>query len=185
MYCYPDGAYYFNYLINCQTVLLCCFILPRLKTVDVLIHSLEEAESQVRKYESRLSEEDIVPADTTAIHQLRDQLKVREEWYILSLLLYCSFCQMYVFFTVMFSGGPSLLHMLMLLFLSPQKWQTELEEQEGVFQSLQLEVGRAKEAGSQLSRLHPDRSPELERYQERANQITERWNGIKRQMETR
>ncbi|XP_029919029.1 microtubule-actin cross-linking factor 1 isoform X3 [Myripristis murdjan] len=122
-------------LHNLSTVFL-----RKLKTVDVLIHSLEEAESQVRKYESRLSEEDIVPADTTAIHQLRDQLK---------------------------------------------KWQTELEEQEGVFQSLQLEVGRAKEAGSQLSRLHPDRSPELERYQERANQITERWNGIKRQMETR
>uniref|UniRef100_A0A667YU75 Microtubule actin crosslinking factor 1 n=1 Tax=Myripristis murdjan TaxID=586833 RepID=A0A667YU75_9TELE len=113
-------------LHNLSTVFL-----RKLKTVDVLIHSLEEAESQVRKYESRLSEEDIVPADTTAIHQLRDQLK---------------------------------------------KWQTELEEQEGVFQSLQLEVGRAKEAGSQLSRLHPDRSPELERYQERANQITERWN---------
>lgn len=42
------------------------------------MHSLEEAESQVRKYESRLSEEDIVPADTTAIQNLRDQLGVRD-----------------------------------------------------------------------------------------------------------
>lgn len=48
----------------------------RLKHVDILIHSLDEAESQVRKYESRLSEEDIVPADTTAIKNLRDQLRV-------------------------------------------------------------------------------------------------------------
>ncbi|CAI5691523.1 unnamed protein product [Oreochromis niloticus] len=114
--------------------------LEKLKTVDVLIRSLDEAESQVRKYESRLSEEDIVPADTTAIQNLRDQLG---------------------------------------------KWQAELGEQESVFQSLQVEVRQAKEAGSKLNRLHPDRSPELERYQDKANQITERWSGIKRQMETR
>ncbi|XP_076611138.1 microtubule-actin cross-linking factor 1 isoform X17 [Chaetodon auriga] len=114
--------------------------LEKLKTVEILMRRLDEAESQVRKNESRLSEEDIVPADTTAIQKLRDQLG---------------------------------------------KWQTELAEQEDIFQSLQSEVLRAKEVGSQLSRLHPDRSPELERYQERANQMAERWSGIKRQMETR
>ncbi|XP_070702106.1 microtubule-actin cross-linking factor 1, isoforms 1/2/3/4 [Pempheris klunzingeri] len=114
--------------------------LEKLKTVDILMRSLDEAESQVRKHESRLSEEDIVPADTKAIQNLKDQLG---------------------------------------------KWQTELADQEGIFQSLHSEMGRAKEAGSQLSRLHPDRSPELERYQERANQMGERWSGIKRQMETR
>lgn len=70
-------------------------------------------------------------------------------------------------------------------FIFFQKWQGELAEQEDIFQTLQPQVARAKEAGSQLSRLHPDRSPELERYQERANQMAERWSGIKRQMETR
>ncbi|XP_072227126.1 microtubule-actin cross-linking factor 1, isoforms 1/2/3/4 isoform X4 [Leuresthes tenuis] len=114
--------------------------LEKLKTVDLLMRSLDNAESQVRKYESTLSEEDIVPADTTAIQNLRDQLG---------------------------------------------RWQAELSDQEGVFQALQAQMGRAKEAGSQLSRLHPDRSPELERYQEKANQITERWSAINRQMETR
>ncbi|KAM9839141.1 microtubule-actin cross-linking factor 1, isoforms 1/2/3/4 [Aulostomus maculatus] len=114
--------------------------LQKLKTVDLLMHSLEEAESQIRKYESRLSEEDIVPADTTAILKLRDQLG---------------------------------------------KWQAALTEQEDIFQSLPSAVSRAKEAGSQLSKLHPDRSPELDRYQERANQMSERWKGIKRQIETR
>uniref|UniRef100_A0A8D0ACE6 Microtubule actin crosslinking factor 1 n=1 Tax=Sander lucioperca TaxID=283035 RepID=A0A8D0ACE6_SANLU len=109
--------------------------LEKLKTVDILMRSLDEAESQVRKNESRLSEEDIVPADITAIQNLREQLG--------------------------------------------------LVEQEGIFQTLQSELGRAKEAGSQLSRLHPDRSPEMERYQERANQLAERWSGVKRQMETR
>ena len=58
-------------------------------------------------------------------------------------------------------------------------------DQEGVFQSLQSEVACAKEAASQLSKLHPDRSPELERLQERANQMADRWSGVKRQMDTR
>ncbi|KAM4725474.1 microtubule-actin cross-linking factor 1 isoform 3-T3 [Anableps anableps] len=114
--------------------------LEKLKTVDALMRSLDEAESQVRKYESRLSEEDIVPADTAAIQNLRDQLR---------------------------------------------RWQAELSEQEEIFQALQVQVGRAKEAGAKLGKLHVDRSPELERYQERANQMSERWSGIKRQTETR
>lgn len=59
-------------------ILSVCFSASaRLKTVDVLTRSLQAAESQVRKYESRLSEEDMVPADTAAIQALREQLKVR------------------------------------------------------------------------------------------------------------
>ncbi|KAF3834235.1 hypothetical protein F7725_025439 [Dissostichus mawsoni] len=65
------------------------------------------------------------------------------------------------------------------------KWQSNLVDQEGVFQSLQSEVACAKEASSQLSKLHPDRSPELERLQERADQMADRWSGVKRQMDTR
>ncbi|KAK5883258.1 hypothetical protein CesoFtcFv8_019609 [Champsocephalus esox] len=114
--------------------------LEKLKTVEVLMRSLEDAESQVRTNESRLSEEDIVPADTAAIKNLREQLG---------------------------------------------KWQADLVDQEGVFQSLQSEVACAKEAASHLSKLHPDRSPELERLQERANQMGDRWSGVKRQMDTR
>ncbi|XP_061123835.1 microtubule-actin cross-linking factor 1 isoform X7 [Syngnathus typhle] len=114
--------------------------LQKLKMVDVLMRCLEEAESQVRKYESRLSEEDIIPADAAAIQSLRDQLG---------------------------------------------KWQCELSDQEGVFESLQSDVLRAKEAASHLAAIHPDRNPELERYQERADQAAERWSGVKKQMETR
>ncbi|XP_058233494.1 microtubule-actin cross-linking factor 1 isoform X16 [Hemibagrus wyckioides] len=114
--------------------------LHKLKTVDVLMRSLQAAESQVKKYEGRLSEEDIVPADTTAIQALREQIK---------------------------------------------KWHSEVKEQDHIFQSLSSEVQRAREAGTQLSQLHAERSPELERYQEKAQQLTERWNGIRRQMETR
>lgn len=50
--------------------------LLRLKRIEILMRGLDEAESLVRKNESRLSEEDIVPADTTAIQTLRDQLDV-------------------------------------------------------------------------------------------------------------
>ncbi|XP_062386268.1 microtubule-actin cross-linking factor 1 isoform X13 [Sardina pilchardus] len=114
--------------------------LQKLKTVDVLMRSLQTAESLVRKHESRLSEEDSVPADTQAIQTLREQL---------------------------------------------QGWQKELTEQEPVFEALSSEVQRAREAGHQLSQLHPDRSPELERCQERAGQLSERWTGVRRQIETR
>ncbi|XP_059365706.1 microtubule-actin cross-linking factor 1, isoforms 1/2/3/4 isoform X14 [Carassius carassius] len=114
--------------------------LQKLKTVDVLTRSLQAAESQVRKYESRLSEEDMVPADTAAIQALREQLK---------------------------------------------KWHSELEEQDHIFKSLSLEVQQAREVRNQLNKLHPDRSPELDRYQEKAQQLTERWSGVGRQMETR
>ncbi|CAL8297896.1 unnamed protein product [Lota lota] len=114
--------------------------LQKLKTVDVLMSQLEDTEEVVRKYESRLSDEDTVPADTTAIHDLQKQLV---------------------------------------------SWQGELSEQDGVLRSLQAEVERAREAGSQLARLHPERSPELERYKERANQMAERWSNVERQMETR
>lgn len=143
----------------------------RLKTVDVLMCGLDEAESQVRMNESRLSEEDIVPADTAAIQNLRAQLGVRKRCHTISPHGCC-------FTNVFFETSRVRLFSL-------QKWRAELAEQEDIFQTLQSQVARAKEAAAQLSRLHPERSPELERYQERANQMAERWNGIKRQMETR
>lgn len=140
----------------------------RLKTVEVLIRSLNEVERQVRKYESRLSEEDMVPADTAAIQGLRDQLGVRLR---------------------RTDGGvtaaTNTLRFHVSMFFFEQKWEEELSQQDAVFQALQSVVRQAKEAGSQLSRLHPDRSPELELYQERANQMTDRWSAVRRQMETR
>lgn len=69
-----------EFIFECFIYLpLFALYLLRLKAVDILMRSLDEAESQVRKNESRLSEEDIVPADTTAIKILRDQLRVRNK----------------------------------------------------------------------------------------------------------
>ncbi|XP_016105079.1 microtubule-actin cross-linking factor 1-like [Sinocyclocheilus grahami] len=58
------------------------------------------------------------------------------------------------------------------------KWHSELEEQNHIFKSLSLEVQQAREVGNQLNQLHPDRSPELDRYQEKAQQLIERWSGL-------
>lgn len=48
------------------------------------MRGLDEAESQVRMNESRLSEEDIVPADTAAIQNLSAQLGVRKRRHTVS-----------------------------------------------------------------------------------------------------
>ncbi|KAM9738533.1 microtubule-actin cross-linking factor 1 isoform 7-T8 [Menidia menidia] len=48
--------------------------LEKLKTAELLVRRLDEAEGHVRRFESRLSEEDAVPADTAAIQSLIDQL---------------------------------------------------------------------------------------------------------------
>lgn len=71
----------------------------RLKTVEVLLRSLDEAESQVTKYESRLSEEDTVPADTAAIQNLKDQLQARTTIKRNRLLLFMlCFTRLFIFF---------------------------------------------------------------------------------------
>ncbi|XP_061521080.1 microtubule-actin cross-linking factor 1 isoform X4 [Phycodurus eques] len=114
--------------------------LQKLKTVDVLLRCLEEAESHIGKYESRLSEEDVLPADTAAVRRLRDQLGT---------------------------------------------WQRELSEREVVFRSLRSDVLRADEAASRLAVLRPDRGAEPERCRERADRAAERWEAVKKQMETR
>ncbi|KPP70600.1 microtubule-actin cross-linking factor 1-like, partial [Scleropages formosus] len=129
--------------------------LHKLKTVDMLMRSSQVAESLVKKYESRLSEEDIVPADTSAIKTLRDQLAVSPP-----------------------QGDAEVKG-------TPWRWQAELDDQQHVFQALAAEVQQARETGAQLSQLYRDRSPELERHQERASQLAERWGGVRRQMETR
>lgn len=50
----------------------------RLKTVDVVIRSMQEAEALVKGYENRLSQEDTIPADLAAIHGQEVLLQVRD-----------------------------------------------------------------------------------------------------------
>ncbi|KAG8451599.1 hypothetical protein GDO86_003700 [Hymenochirus boettgeri] len=49
--------------------------LDKLKTVEVVIQSLQEAEGMVKGFETRLSHEDSPPADPSAIHCQRDLLQ--------------------------------------------------------------------------------------------------------------
>lgn len=55
-------------------MLLLC--LTRLKTVDIIIRNTQGAESLVKGYEVKLSQEEAVPADLTAIQTHRSALQV-------------------------------------------------------------------------------------------------------------
>lgn len=89
----------------------------RLKTVDVLMRSFQAAESQVKKYEGRLSEEDTVPADTTAIQALREQIKASHT-YINKLLHVASLFSGYLVITSLESTTKLLIEWIHVASLS-------------------------------------------------------------------
>ncbi|XP_067882338.1 LOW QUALITY PROTEIN: plectin-like [Heterodontus francisci] len=53
----------------------CCTLGKRLKTIDVVIRSTQEAEDLVKKYETRLREVNSVPPDTKSLESYKQQLK--------------------------------------------------------------------------------------------------------------
>lgn len=55
---------------------LCSVWFARLKTVDIIIRSTQGAESLVKGYEVKLSQEEAVPADLAAIQAHRTALQV-------------------------------------------------------------------------------------------------------------
>ncbi|XP_067867361.1 LOW QUALITY PROTEIN: microtubule-actin cross-linking factor 1-like [Heterodontus francisci] len=110
----------------------------KLKAVDVMLKSSQGAEMLVKVYEMKLSEEDIVPVDQTAIEGHRTIL---------------------------------------------QQWLHDVNEKQDVFSSLEEEMQRANAAGEHLFHLHNER--DLERYQERAAQLKDRWQNVRTQIETR
>lgn len=68
----PPGGSLPNF--GCQCAISLRF--ARLKTVDVIIRSTQGAESLVKGYEVKLSQEEAVPADLTAIQSHRTALQV-------------------------------------------------------------------------------------------------------------
>ncbi|XP_053719860.1 microtubule-actin cross-linking factor 1 isoform X20 [Synchiropus splendidus] len=66
-----------------------------------------------------------------------------------------------------------------------REMKADVVEQESVLKSLQSQLDGVKEAGSDLSRLQPDRSLEPERFQEKTNSIVKRWSEVQSQIETR
>ncbi|XP_078536890.1 microtubule-actin cross-linking factor 1 isoform X2 [Lissotriton helveticus] len=114
--------------------------LNKLKTVDVVLRSIQGAEALVKGFEVRLSQEDAVPADITAI------------------------------------GSQTAIL---------QQWQKEMQEKDAVFTSLQQEVSKVKDVTEQLQRMNHERSPDVERHQEKVAQLQERWNNVHSQVELR
>ncbi|NXG57405.1 MACF1 factor, partial [Hemiprocne comata] len=114
--------------------------LDKLKTVDVIIRNTQGAESLVKGYEVKLSQEEAVPADLAAIQAHRTAL---------------------------------------------QQWLGEVKDKSSVFTTLEEEMAKAKAVGEQLFRLRQERSIDLERHQEKGNQLWDRWQRVCAQIETR
>ncbi|XP_033013485.1 microtubule-actin cross-linking factor 1 isoform X18 [Lacerta agilis] len=114
--------------------------LDKLKTVDVIIRNTQGAESLVKGYEVKLSQEEAVPADLSAIQCHRATL---------------------------------------------QQWISEVNDKGNVFAMLEDDLARAKVVTDQLYRLKQERSPDLERYQEKGSQLWDRWQRVSLQIETR
>ncbi|XP_078069449.1 dystonin isoform X8 [Mustelus asterias] len=58
-----------------QVYSLSSIYLDKLKTVNLIVKNTQEAEALVKQYETKLGEEDAVPADTEAIQSLQNLLK--------------------------------------------------------------------------------------------------------------
>nr|XP_034975642.1 microtubule-actin cross-linking factor 1 isoform X16 [Zootoca vivipara] len=114
--------------------------LDKLKTVDVIIRNTQGAESLVKGYEVKLSQEEAVPADLSAIQCHRATL---------------------------------------------QQWISEVNDKGNVFAMLEDDLARAKVVTDQLYNLKQERSPDLERYQEKGSQLWDRWQRVSLQIETR
>lgn len=54
----------------------------RLKTVNLVLKNTQDAESLVKRYETKLCEEEAVTADKNNIENLMGTLKVRVGWYL-------------------------------------------------------------------------------------------------------
>ncbi|XP_060114418.1 microtubule-actin cross-linking factor 1 isoform X4 [Heteronotia binoei] len=114
--------------------------LDKLKTVDVIIRNTQGAESLVKGYEVKLSQEEAVPVDLSTIKSHRATL---------------------------------------------QQWISEMNEKNTVFAMLEDDLARAKVVADQLFSLKQERSPDIERYQEKGAQLWDRWQRASTQLETR
>ncbi|XP_032901183.1 microtubule-actin cross-linking factor 1 isoform X22 [Amblyraja radiata] len=66
-----------------------------------------------------------------------------------------------------------------------QQWLGDVKEKQEVFSSLEEEMQRAQAVCKHLFELHNERSLDLERHQEKAVQLKDRWRNIQTQIETR
>ncbi|KAL8220346.1 UNVERIFIED_CONTAM: hypothetical protein K2H54_044031, partial [Gekko kuhli] len=114
--------------------------LDKLKTVDVIIQNTQGAESLVKGYEVKLSQEEAVPVDLATIRSHRAAL---------------------------------------------QQWISEMNEKNTVFAMLEDDLARAKVVADRLFSLKQERSPDVERYQEKGAQLWDRWQRASTQLETR
>uniref|UniRef100_A0A8C6ZAW1 SH3 domain-containing protein n=1 Tax=Nothoprocta perdicaria TaxID=30464 RepID=A0A8C6ZAW1_NOTPE len=106
----------------------------KLKTLDAIIRNTQGAESLVKDYEVKLSQEEAVPADLMTLQSHRSTL---------------------------------------------QQWLGEVKDKSHMFSSLEDDLGKAEVVTEKLQqRLRQERNIDLERYQEKVNQLRYRWQRI-------
>lgn len=66
-----------------------------------------------------------------------------------------------------------------------KRWFSEMNEKNTVFAVLEDDLSRAKVVADQLFSLKQERSPDVERYQEKGAQLWDRWQRASAQLETR
>ncbi|XP_051892486.1 microtubule-actin cross-linking factor 1 isoform X4 [Pristis pectinata] len=66
-----------------------------------------------------------------------------------------------------------------------QQWLSDVTDKQEVFSSLEEEMQRAQMVCKHLFEMHSERSLDLERYQEKAVQLKDRWRNVQTQIETR
>lgn len=152
-------------------------LFARLKTVSLVVKHSQSAEAFVKTYESKLYEEDAMNPDIKSIESAISTLKVHKS----SSTVFYQNCQYFKSFRE-FGSWVILSHS------SPwwwQQWQTEIDEKQEVFHDMEDELQKARLISDRMFKAHNERDFDLDWHKERADQLTERWQNIHSQIDSR
>lgn len=66
-----------------------------------------------------------------------------------------------------------------------QQWQTEIDEKQEVFHDMEDELQKARLISDRMFKAHNERDFDLDWHKERADQLSERWQNIHAQIDSR
>lgn len=72
-----------------------------------------------------------------------------------------------------------------MVYLKLQQWQTETDEKQEVFRSMDDELKTARAISERMFKVHNERDFDLDWHKERADQLSERWHNIHFQIDSR
>lgn len=137
----------------------------------------QSAEAFVKTYESKLYEEDAMNPDIKSIESAISTLKVHKS----SSTVFYQNCQYFKSFRE-FGSWVILSHSSAWWW---QQWQTEIDEKQEVFHNMEDELQKARLISDRMFKAHNERDFDLDWHKERADQLTERWQNIHSQIDSR